>query len=62
MGDAAARTSGPMLQPRHLDLPLLPQGEGARFYLEHFMTEFGEGWDATALIDAPSGHRLSVSH
>lgn len=50
-----------MPEPRRLELPLLQTGQGERFYLERFMAEFGETHDGTALIDAPTGHRLAVS-
>jgi hypothetical protein len=50
-----------MPEPRRLELPLLRPGQGERFYLERFMAEFGEAHDRTALIDAPTGHRLAVS-
>ena len=50
-----------MPEPRRLDLPLLPSGQGERFYLERFMGAFGEDWNGTALFEAPTGHLLSVS-
>ena len=51
----------PMPKPRRLDLPLLPTGQKERFYLERFMCAFSEDWNGTALIEAPTGHSLSVS-
>jgi hypothetical protein len=50
-----------MPQPRPMRIQLLPTGQSEQFYLERFMRELGEDRDGTALIDAPSGHRLSVS-
>ncbi len=51
----------PMPEPRRLDLPLLPTGQSERYYLERFMRAFGEDWNGTAIIEAPTGHSLSVS-
>lgn len=58
---AALDHNTPMPEPRRLDLPLLPTGQDERFYLERFMREFGEDWNATAVIAAPTGHQLAVS-
>lgn len=57
----ALHDNKPMPEPQRLDLPLLPTGQGERFYLERFMRAFGEDQNGTALIDLPSAHRLSVS-
>ncbi|WP_295577876.1 PBECR2 nuclease fold domain-containing protein [uncultured Lamprocystis sp.] len=61
MIEAVGKSGGAMPEPRRLDLALLPPGRGERFYLDRFMSEFGEDHDGTALIDAPTGHRLAVS-
>jgi SPP1 gp7 family putative phage head morphogenesis protein len=59
--EAAVKNQGKMPEPRRIDLPLLPTGKGERFYLERFMGVFGEDWNGTAIIEAPTGHQLSVS-
>lgn len=56
-----AENGGKMPQPRRLQIPLLPTGQPERFYLERFMREFGEDRDGTAMLEAPTGHRLAVS-
>ena len=61
MREAALDSTKPMPEPRRLDLPLLPAGQDERYYLERFMREFGEAWNGTAIIEAPTGHSLSVS-
>jgi SPP1 gp7 family putative phage head morphogenesis protein len=61
MLEAVANSGGKMPEPRRVDIPLLPTGQTERFYLERFMREFGEEWDGTAIIEAPSGHALAVS-
>ena len=61
MLDAIRQSQGEMPEPRRLDLPLLPTGQGERYYLERFMGAFGEEWNGTAVMEAPTGHRLSVS-
>jgi hypothetical protein len=61
MLDAITQSQGEMPEPRRLDLPLLPTGQGERYYLERFMAAFGEEWNGTAIVEAPTGHRLSVS-
>lgn len=53
--------SGKMPEPRTLNLSLLPADQSERYYLERFMHEFGEKWNGTAIIEAPTGHKLSVS-
>ncbi len=58
---AALDRDAPMPEPRQLDLPLLPTGQTERFYLERFMRQFDEDWNGTAVIEAPTGHRLMVS-
>ncbi len=50
-----------MPEPRRLDLPLLPASQSERYYLERFMRLFGEDWNGTVLIKAPTRHPLSVS-
>jgi hypothetical protein len=42
MNDAVTQRQGQMPEPRRLDLPLLPDGQGERYYLERFMLAFGE--------------------
>ncbi len=44
MVDAVTQRQGKMPEPRRLDLPLLPTGQGERYYLERFMGAFGEEW------------------
>lgn len=61
MREAVVASGGTMPDPRLLDLPLLPTGQGERFYLERFMRVFGEDWNGTAIVEAPSGHQLAVS-
>ncbi len=51
----------PMPAPRRIDLPLLPAGQGERYYLERFMGAFGDAWNGTALVAAPTGQQLAVS-
>ena len=53
MLDAITQNQGKMPEPRRLDLPLLPTGQGERYYLERFMGAFGEEWNGTAVIPAP---------
>ncbi len=36
MPEAVAASGGKMPEPRRLDLPLLPTGQGERFYLERY--------------------------
>lgn len=57
----ALHDNKPMPEPQRLDLPLLPIGQGERFYLEHFMRAFGEEWNGSAVVEASTGHRLAVS-
>ena len=61
MNDAVTQRQGKMPEPRRLDLPLLPTGQGERYYLERFMGAFGEEWNGTAIVEAPTGHPLAVS-
>lgn len=61
MIDAATQSQGEMPEPRRLDLPLLPTGQGERYYLERFMGAFGAEWNGTAIVVAPTGHSLAVS-
>ncbi len=61
MIDAATQSQGEMPEPRRLDLPLLPTGQGERYYLERFMGAFGAEWNGTAIVVAPTGHPLAVS-
>ena len=42
MNDAVTQSQGKMPEPRRLDLPLLPTGQGEGYYLERFMGAFGE--------------------
>ena len=42
MIDTVTQRQGKKPEPRRLDLPLLPTGQGERYYLERFMAEFGK--------------------
>ena len=53
MLDPITQNQGNMPEPRRLDLPLLPTGQGERYYLERFMGAFGEEWNGTAVIPEP---------
>jgi hypothetical protein len=61
MLEAVATSGGKMPEARRVDVQLLPSGQSERVYLERFMREFDEAFDATAIVEAPTGHPLAVS-